>query len=79
MLPTDSRLFITDYEALRVAVLSSGASSATHLSRQRLIAEEGGHMIPYHVNQFHVVSAKVSGVPPQSWTDLEWHLISKGE
>ncbi len=39
MLPTDSRLFITDYEALRAAVLNSGASSATHLSSQRLIAE----------------------------------------
>lgn len=48
-------------------------------SVQRLIAEEGGHVIPYHVNQFHVVSATVSGIPPQSWTDLEWHLISKSD
>ena len=39
MPPTDPRVFITDYEALRAAVLSSGASSATHLNRQRLIAE----------------------------------------
>ena len=39
MLPTDPRLFITDYEALRAAVLNSGASSATHSSSQRLIAE----------------------------------------
>ncbi|MCB0063350.1 MAG: ABC transporter substrate-binding protein [Caldilineaceae bacterium] len=46
---------------------------------QQLIAEEGGHLIPYHVNQFHVVNNRVSGVPAQAFTDIEWHAISKSE
>ncbi|MCB0642580.1 MAG: hypothetical protein KDC44_13115, partial [Phaeodactylibacter sp.] len=40
---------------------------------QQLIAEEGGHLIPYHVNQFHVVNNQVSGVPAQAFTEIEWH------
>lgn len=61
MLPTDPRLFITDYEALRAAVLSSGASSATHLSRQRLIAE-GLHA--WLKRRALVRPGKVPRVPP---------------
>ncbi|MCB0081661.1 MAG: ABC transporter substrate-binding protein [Caldilineaceae bacterium] len=46
---------------------------------QQLIAEEGGHLIPYHVNQFHIVNNQVSGVTAQALTEIEWHTISKSE
>lgn len=51
----------------------------TYLAAQRLLFAEGGHLIPYHVNQFYVVSNRVSDVPARTWTNMEWHAISKSE
>ncbi|MEZ4662620.1 MAG: hypothetical protein R2911_34140 [Caldilineaceae bacterium] len=55
------------------------ARRALYQAAQQLIAEEGGHLIPYHVNQFHIVNNQVSGVSAQAFTEIEWHLISKSE
>lgn len=46
---------------------------------QQLVVEEGGHLIPFHINQFYVMRSSISGVPAQNWQDLEWHLISKND
>jgi len=59
--------------------LDFDARRELYQAAQQLIAEEGGHLIPYHVNQFHIVSNRVSGVPAQAFTEIEWHTISKSE
>ncbi|MCB0128022.1 MAG: hypothetical protein KDE58_37415 [Caldilineaceae bacterium] len=46
---------------------------------QQLGATEGGHLIPFHLNQFTVVSNSVTGVPARAIQQMEWHLISKSE
>lgn len=46
---------------------------------QEFLFEEGGHLIPYHVNEFYIVNSKVSGMPGQSINNFEWHNISKSE
>lgn len=59
--------------------LDFAARRNLYQAAQQLIAEEGGHLIPYHVNQFHVVNNRVSGVTAQALTEIEWHTISKSE
>lgn len=59
--------------------LDFAARRELYQAAQQLLAEEGGHLIPYHVNQFHVVNNQVSGVPAQAFTDIEWHMINKIE
>lgn len=46
---------------------------------QRLLSEEGGHLIPFHTSLFYVMSTKLSGVSARDWQYLEWHTISKSE
>jgi len=46
---------------------------------QQMLYEEGGHLIPFHIDRFHVVSAALSGVPARDWQYIEWHTISKSE
>ncbi|MEZ4620019.1 MAG: hypothetical protein R2867_31570 [Caldilineaceae bacterium] len=46
---------------------------------QQLGAMEGGHLIPFHVNQFTVVSNNVTGVQARADQHMEWHLVSKSE
>lgn len=50
-----------------------------YLVAQQLLHEEGGHVIPFHVDSFHVASAALSDVSARSWPHIEWHLISKSE
>jgi peptide/nickel transport system substrate-binding protein len=51
----------------------------TYRATQQLIYEEGGHLIPFHTDQFHVASAKLSGVPARDFHYIEWHKISKSK
>ena len=44
-----------------------------------MIFDEGGHIIPFHINNFYIVSTKVTGVPARDWMNLEWHAITKSE
>ncbi|MCB0084367.1 MAG: ABC transporter substrate-binding protein, partial [Caldilineaceae bacterium] len=46
---------------------------------QRMIAEDGGHLIPYHIDQFSIVSNKVSNMQARDLPYIDWHLISKSE
>lgn len=48
-------------------------------SAQQLIATEGGHMIPMHINDFAIVSSAVSGFPARIVEHIEWYTISKSE
>lgn len=59
--------------------LDFDARRGLYQAAQQLIADEGGHLIPYHVNQFYVVSNKVNGVSARSWQHMDWHTISKSE
>jgi len=52
---------------------------ALYHAAQQIIAEEGGHLIPYYINEFYVLHNNVTGIPPRSWLDAEWHLVSKSE
>ncbi|MEZ4713376.1 MAG: ABC transporter substrate-binding protein [Caldilineaceae bacterium] len=52
---------------------------ATYQAAQQMIADEGGNLIPYHVNQFYVVSNQVTGVPARNWQHMVWHTITKSE
>ena len=61
------------------STLDFDARREAYQAAQRLIAEEGGHLIPFHLNQSYVMSASLSGVPARSIFQIEWHTISKSE
>lgn len=46
---------------------------------QQLIADEGGSLIPFHVDSFHIASSALSDVQARDFQHIEWHLISKSE
>lgn len=46
---------------------------------QQMIASEGGHMIPMHINEATIVSNAVSDFPARSVEHIEWYNISKSE
>lgn len=72
----------TEFDALldtARAALDFETRRATYQAAQQLIFDEGGHIIPYHVNDFTIVSNKVTGIPARTWLHLEWHTITKSE
>lgn len=52
---------------------------ATYQAAQHMLFEQGGSLIPFHLNEFYVMSAKVSGVPARSFNEVEWQTISKSK
>lgn len=46
---------------------------------QRIIAAEGGHMIPCFVNEFTLVNGAVANFPTRSPEQIEWYEITKRE
>ncbi|MEZ4734804.1 MAG: ABC transporter substrate-binding protein [Caldilineaceae bacterium] len=72
----------TDFDQLldeARSALDFEARRTRYQEAQQLGAMEGGHLVPFHVNQFTVVSTNVTGVQARSEQHMEWHLISKGE
>lgn len=61
------------------ATLDFEARREAYYAVQQLIFDEGGHIIPFHINNFYVVSNKVTGVPARDWMNMEWHTITKSE
>ncbi|MEZ4713382.1 MAG: ABC transporter substrate-binding protein [Caldilineaceae bacterium] len=61
------------------SALDFDARRTRYQEAQQLGALEGGHLIPFHVNQFTAVSNKVIGVQAREEQQMEWHLISKSE
>ncbi len=61
------------------ATLDFAARQDAYYAAQQMIFDEGGHIIPFHINNFYVVSNKVTGVPARDWMNLEWHTITKSE
>lgn len=55
------------------------ARSALYQEAQQLIQTQGGHLIPFHIDGFHVVSNQLTGVQGHDWQYMQWHMISKGE
>ncbi|MEM7134598.1 MAG: ABC transporter substrate-binding protein [Chloroflexota bacterium] len=52
---------------------------ATYQAAQQMLLDEGGNLIPYHVNQFYVVRSNIVGVSARSWFHMDWHTIQKSE
>lgn len=48
-------------------------------SAQQLIYTDGGSLIPFHVDNFHIMSAELSGMQARDFQHIDWHKISKGE
>jgi peptide/nickel transport system substrate-binding protein len=46
---------------------------------QQIIATEGGHMIPVHMNESTILSSAVSDFPARSVEHIEWYNISKSK
>lgn len=46
---------------------------------QQLIAAEGGHMIPFFVNEFTLLDSAVANLPARSPEHIEWYEIIKVE
>ena len=61
------------------ATLDFEARRDAYHAAQQMIFDEGGHIIPFHINNFYIVSTKVAGVPARDWMNLEWHAITKSE
>ncbi|MEZ4736023.1 MAG: hypothetical protein R3E79_53725 [Caldilineaceae bacterium] len=61
------------------STLDFEARRTLYQEAQQLGATEGGHLIPFHVNQFTVVSNSVTGVQARAEQHMEWHLVSKRE
>lgn len=61
------------------ATLDFEARREAYYAVQQLIFDEGGHLIPFHINNFYVVSNQVTGVPARDWMNMEWHTIAKSE
>lgn len=55
------------------------ARRSLYQQAQQILFEEGGHLIPYHINLSHVFSTNVSGIEPVSDIELKWETISKSE
>lgn len=46
---------------------------------QQFIATEGGHMIPFFVNEFTTLDSAVVNVPARNAEHIEWYEITKSE
>jgi peptide/nickel transport system substrate-binding protein len=46
---------------------------------QQTIAEKGGHVIPFHINEFAIMSKAVSGFPARPIEQVEWYAIKKNK
>lgn len=46
---------------------------------QRLLYEEGGHLIPFHFNLTRAYAADFDGFQPIEDASMQWHLITKSE
>jgi len=61
------------------ATLDLEERRAAYHAVQQMIFDEGGHIIPFHINTFYIVSNNVTGVPARDWMNMEWHTITKSE
>lgn len=46
---------------------------------QQIVATEGGHMIPMHINEVTIVNNAVANFPARSVEHIEWYEITKSE
>jgi peptide/nickel transport system substrate-binding protein len=46
---------------------------------QKMLFEQGGTLIPFHVNQVVVTSARVTGLPALFDDGVQYHTVSVGE
>jgi len=59
--------------------LDRGKRTALYQNLQKMLFEEGGTFIPFHVNQVVVTSARVTGLPAMFDDGVQYHMVSVGE
>jgi peptide/nickel transport system substrate-binding protein len=59
--------------------LDRGKRTALYQDLQKMLFEQGGTLIPFHVNQVVVTSARVTGLPAMFDDGVQYHKVSVGE
>jgi peptide/nickel transport system substrate-binding protein len=59
--------------------LNQESRTKKYHTAQQIIAEKGGHMIPFFVNEFILTSNAVSGVSARNAEHIEWYGITKSK